>query len=1190
MPPPAFTGRDSYQRLQQLQDLCIPDDERGFDAVLLVGGADGLYSPGSQAALKYLFLGKSGQDLLGEQVIPQQYEALEDIVIVLTRTSVSIFYILDSDSATFLLPFVSNWRNVTEYVATDDMTQDVRELTKIRAFRSMVEPHRVIGIPLHEPGKPSKEAPTAEAWPIVQSFGLDEFHPASTAKGFFSMHHSVVNCAMALTARLTDIDDFFAQRLVTDAEPALAHHFDGFLAKLDHADTPAARGAFTEADIADDLSSFYDFGTIRHDARGLTKSAHRGASVHFGTRTSAAPSMPSSKTVLAHQAGVSGQFPATHFTVVAEEPLTGLRVGRTYFLGTGKCAGRIVDPDALVSPGDATLDRYESVPSNAPDTLRLIALYTKLLAVHTSTTLPAVVASAKAYGASPAQWATAAHEAAMHAFRLQITDEFGDAPASLATQLTVTVDVVDACGESVAAIEPHAKWSHAYVTTSIAAVSSTVAKGANLGALVVGDSILVDIGTCAFLVITAASFPAFRTWIQPGMEADHAAHVDTVLASDYMLDHVVQVGRPIREVVSPAPVLVDSDHLHVIQGSLQPYAHGFVLKSPHSHPLVVSFPTHVRSLRVLSTPYDELLLVVVDFVSTSNPVLEWLPGAATPAAASIALPLVAGSRMQICVLGVLDEWKASAAAHDIPFLKPATDALEPIPLGFQRGCDALLGKSPDSATRDRLFPQWCLSKAPSPVPPSWTRPTSMATLVVPVTVFIGLPGSEVQSLATSLTELTARANAWHHVVVDTRELPADAADTAACIRTKVADALASITSSDVVGWLRRPRILVTVVGYVDPIGVCAAIESTDRSLTLSTVIAVVSSVAVTVPESANPFPKLWDQLAAGFITTIVLTHTQELDHVCLHRLRTRVDAANPFADVLCLRSNSLDGDLTAFVALDEFNAPDRQRYRDVHFPSWQVKPAAYAAPLPPSVSAVRFEMQLQLDRTRFVACIHRGLSPTSTLHSIAPVHPALPPPQLSGLRLAQALALEKVTQSTLLGTTSDGHGVDLDDVAAIVAHVGQVWTVEASLAFTDDVHHGYTYLSTGTKSFLRPQSSSPPTACTFAFTGANLQPEKLRQLLLQCCPSRHPAVAAIESVTLDEKRRIQALHVTDPLPDGYMFDGTAYYDYFGGHHEFHPNIQRFIDEHVAMKNAAASRQNNELEQDHLRYEERTKQL
>ncbi|RHZ34254.1 hypothetical protein DYB37_013937, partial [Aphanomyces astaci] len=355
-------GQDSYQRLQRLQALCgnkHHDGRGGYEAMLIVGGADGLYSHGSQAALKFLFLGKSGQELLGEQVIPQQYEALEDVVVLITRTAVSIFYVLDSDSAALLLPLLSNWRNVTEYVATDDMTQDLRELTKIRAFRAMVEPHATISIPLHEP-KSTGDVPTAEAWPLVQSFGLEDVHPSSAVKGFFSMHHTVVNCSMALMARLTDIDDFFARRLVEDAEPALAHHFGGLLAKLDHAETPAARGALTEADIADDVASFYDFGTIRHDARGLQRAPNRGATVHFGTRTSAEFSTAtSSPTITSPQAGVHGQFPATHFTVVAEEPLTGIRVGRTYFVGTGKCAARIVDPDALVSPADSKLDRYE---------------------------------------------------------------------------------------------------------------------------------------------------------------------------------------------------------------------------------------------------------------------------------------------------------------------------------------------------------------------------------------------------------------------------------------------------------------------------------------------------------------------------------------------------------------------------------------------------------------------------------------------------------------------------------------------------------------------------------------------------------------------------------------------------------------------------------------------------------------
>ncbi|RHY06353.1 hypothetical protein DYB36_007614 [Aphanomyces astaci] len=605
----AFSGQDSYQRLQRFQALCgnkHHDGRGGYEAMLIVGGADGLYSHGSQAALKFLFLGKSGQELLGEQVIPQQYEALEDVVVLITRTAVSIFYVVDSDSTALLLPLLSNWRNVTEYVATDDMTQDLRELIKIRAFRAMVEPHATISIPLHEP-KSTGDVPTAEAWPLVQSFGLEDVHPSSAVKGFFSMHHTVVNCSMALMARLTDIDDFFARRLVEDAEPALAHHFGGLLAKLDHAETPAARGALTEADIADDVASFYDFGTIRHDARGLQRAPNRGATVHFGTRTSAEFSTAtSSPTITSPQAGVHGQFPATHFTVVAEEPLTGIRVGRTYFVGTGKCAARIVDPDAIVSPADSKLDRA------------------------------------------------------------------------------------------------------------------------------------------------------------------------------------------------------------------------------HCPPLVVSFPTHVLALRVLATPHEELLLVVVDFTEDNNPVAEWLPCATS--SSSIALPLVAGSRMQERLLAVLDVWKATAAAHDIPFVKPNS-------------------------------------------------------------------------------------------------------------------------------------------GYVDPIAVCAAVKHTqhDQAMQLSTVTTVISGVALTLPDSATPFPKLWDQLTPGFVTTVVLTHTQDVAN--LPRLRLRVDSANPFADVLCLRSNGLDGDLSTFLALDVFETSERRRYRDVHFPSWQQAPSTYVVPLPASVTAVRFEMKLKLDRNRFVACI-----------------------------------------------------------------------------------------------------------------------------------------------------------------------------------------------------------------------------
>ncbi|RHZ33837.1 hypothetical protein DYB37_013250, partial [Aphanomyces astaci] len=515
-----------------------------------------------------------------------------------------------------------------------------------------------------------------------------------------------------------------------------------------------------------------------------------------------------------------------------------------------------------------------------------------------------------------------------------------------------------------------------------------------------------------------------------------------------------KVGRPIGTSVSHAQILVQSEHLHVIEGTLQPYAHGFVLTSAHCPPLVVSFPTHVSALRVLATPHEQLLLVVVDFTEDNNPVAEWLPCATS--SSSIALPLVAGSRMQERLLAVLDVWKATAAAHDIPFVKPNS-------------------------------------------------------------------------------------------------------------------------------------------GYVDPIAVCAAVKHTqhDQAMQLSTVTTVISGVALTLPDSATPFPKLWDQLTPGFVTTVVLTHTQDVAN--LPRLRLRVDSANPFADVLCLRSNGLDGDLSTFLALDVFETSERRRYRDVHFPSWQQAPSTYVVPLPASVTAVRFEMKLKLDRNRFVACIQRGLSPHTTLKTISPVYTSTPPIQLSGLRLAQALAMDKVsTQLVHSSSSNEEHKgvVPEETIAAIVAQLGTVWTVEASLAFTDDNQHGYTYINTGTKAFLRvqPTLSSPPTSCSFVFTGQHLDAEKLRLLLLQCCPARHArhaAVVALSDVTVDEKRRIQALHVTDPLPDGYMFDGTSYYDYFGGQYEFHPNIQQFIDADMAKKNDVAARHNNELETDRVRYEECT---
>ena len=59
----------------------------------------------------------------------------------------------------------------------------------------------------------------------------------------------------------------------------------------------------------------------------------------------------------------------------------------------------------------------------------------------------------------------------------------------------------------------------------------------------------------------------------------------------------------------------------------------------------------------------------------------------------------------------------------------------------------------------------------------------------------------------------------------------------------------------------------------------------------------------------------------------------------------------------------------------------------------------------------------------------------------------------------------------------------------------------------------------------------------------------------------------------------------DPLPEGFLFDGVNYVDYFGGRYEFHPNIQQFIEEHLSASNEKTKQQNRESEQNRRSAEE-----
>ncbi len=76
-------------RLSAVQRLCSDTDSNFPKALLFIPGQDGRYNKGSVTMLKYLFRGCVSKELFDE-TLDSRHEPLEDIVILVKRSSVSI--------------------------------------------------------------------------------------------------------------------------------------------------------------------------------------------------------------------------------------------------------------------------------------------------------------------------------------------------------------------------------------------------------------------------------------------------------------------------------------------------------------------------------------------------------------------------------------------------------------------------------------------------------------------------------------------------------------------------------------------------------------------------------------------------------------------------------------------------------------------------------------------------------------------------------------------------------------------------------------------------------------------------------------------------------------------------------------------------------------------------------------------
>ncbi|KAG7391241.1 hypothetical protein PHYPSEUDO_005602 [Phytophthora pseudosyringae] len=1219
-----FKGSDSVDRLQRIQALCTSSDTK-VDGILIIGGVDSFHSQASQAALKYLFLGTSGQELLGEQVILQEHDRLEDVILLICPQRVSVFYSSESDAAVKVLPVLSKWRHVTEYVVHDGMELDEQEERKVRAFKSMMAGVKCVGVPfgVDQNGANLQDTMLPEKWPLVQSYGLEGGE--SSGKGFFTMNHPVVNVSREMTQLMAQLDGFSAKRIVQESQSFLAHHFAEFLLKLDHAESPEARNARSETDLGEDLLSFYEFGTMQYNARGLITAPDRGSRVLFGTRTSSLTEKSSPKAILANS-GLADAIPATHMAVQAEDPFTGVRFARTYFLSSGKVCQRVVDEDALVpSPAKSNAD----VAKTAADTKTMIDLYALLLRGFKTGAAELVRECMDGKLASLDRCIESARAEAIHTMvqtdkvESQLLGSSKFPTKFIDDQLRLTAEIMDARGQPVDTLTED--WCLLYCSMKLVNIPSDANQSLSLGSLVVGDTFLFHGSETRAVLHVTKPFANFRSWVQGGEEAQAVGLLMRTLQSEFMLQsRSVRLGKAITPLdsdiegggVSPAAMtsraslLLNSDLLPIVHGNWRIFSGGFVFSSPHFNPIVVSLERSVKSLTILPSQYEELVLLKMELTKDDpSPLSEAIPF--TLDSQELYIPLQSGTRLQDEVFRALEAWKVTAAALNIPIYR-TSDLSEQfegdtprdreaanfeVPGQVKATCEILVQKQTfvgqDVRTVATFFPQDFIPKDPGAVT---TLPNSntedLTRLSVPVTVLLGIPGSGVRAMGQSVCKISSASFEWTIVVVDLRDVePSKQQKMEASGYFMIADKYSralDLIESTAKSLRLPPRIMLCVVGYVDPITVTSAIRRAAQDASVSSkigaVINCVSATNVYLPDplpTQAPFPKVFDQMTAGFVTHTVLTNSADISPAVLQRLRFHMDHVNPFADVMVLSHDVFEGPLTPLLAVDRFESAYYKQYRNAHFRDWDRATASskaapmytrYVAEFEPAHAPVsfRFEVAPGMDRSKFSYLIAKTLTPfATTAKSMDRVHPMESKPT-KGIRIAQTIAVGKVRQdaraSSSSTATSCTEGVFSNGQAR------SCWCVDGQVEFKDEPGCVYEYRSSGTFARLWVDAdhlNNKTDAMELKVTGQGLNAEKLRDLLLNCYAHAETSpnqVRSKASISLDEKREIQRQHAMDPLPEGYLFDGTNYVDFFGGRYEFHPCIAQFIDEYITAAN------------------------
>ncbi|XP_028251377.1 dynein axonemal assembly factor 9 [Parambassis ranga] len=1117
-------------RLRQVQALLCEGGAAAPDGILCSLGIDSRYNDGCTDLAKYLFYGLYGLNPLSVEPVEEFSEDILDDVILLIKAECVHLY-CNPLNFSYLLPYVSHWRNLHLYCMTKEEYDDeeAAEEFKISSFVTMVQDCYHIGVPYSSQGHIQKfDMFMVEKWPIIQAFALEGIGGGS----YFTMKYKLVDMSEKLWQIYNRLDPVSLDNLLAEDLVIFEKQWSAFFSSMD-LESHLSIMELSEAQAGEAFHMYYSHGLISSNITDKSKSQQ--PFVLFGKHSSVEDLQSYSFNFPSESHQVRNTGPqgsaARHMVLQCASPKGPLACSRTYFFGT-------------------THTPYlgnQSTEQKKTDVLLLSQIY--------SAAVQGVLSGIKCYSCTTS--AAKAKDVAENAFLMTLESmDLSQYRSALRSKCEFSIQAVNTQGTIIPLTDDDSRYVVKTASLIVHDIPDLQGDRGDLGSVVFSESFLESsisiqqrdgtVSSDSCYTILTTTVPRYACWLMESdvKQSEQAQHL-TKREDGTCLGTVLTAA-------DAAYVFSSSQLSTPEEGKIIFFSEGLLFIHSQYGSFTLS-KDHITNIVFYHPEYSAVASVLVEYKSSLLPHLPFLLHSPDQCLVFGLRPKSKSHRAFYSQ--VLPVWKNSDSGLSVQMLdqkhltwnqknmhtrlQKLHDSQEP-PLAKRKL--SLKTSYPQLPEQEMFRQHFALSTSISqePIlydhlgvlfPSAELRNTASGQGdKVVITIISGLPGSYKDKLCNFIVHLNRDYGRW--VVYE----PEPDSFSASHLQQYLSSFLENQR-----GTRGKPRLLVVSPGYTDVLDVVQAVlfhpdPVVQACFTIGAVTACVNPLASCM-EHRFAFPKLLEQCSQGIVSTVVFTGlTAEKQHPLMQHVQQLVRSANPTAAFILAERGAVTGneDVALIMSESSFAEPQMLRARYVLYPGW-CKGRFFSGSGALVLTQQRVAFNRPLERPLFVArckAIRSSLRPSPFQGNVYNIW--------GKVRFSDSEQLMEVSHNAVSGSLSivPDHSAD-------------------------------------------PLTEGPNTSCFLIFDGAGLTEDGLKDWLRLCAKPKQTKTAMKTKNTLSPQE-IKSIHMNrclDPLPPGYFYNGYLYVDIFGEKRNLHPNMDAFIEEYVTEANKQIEQFNRRLEPD-----------